>query len=607
MRDIPTTHATRSTAAKTPLKKGRACLNCRCRCDARKPICGPCCKHPKDDECEYSDTVGGGSRTRALEDTVRSLEARLYELEHPEDCTPSVTLFDPYAPYPPPGQVSVSPPHPTASRSLPDRQLLPVLSPSSWSHESRRSTPFGTQKSSDGNLNLEETINDALLATPLASPHWYDTNRTSCPSRLQAFRPQAFEFGFFLDWDRFLRSLQPISPGANQSSALLNAIYMWGAHFASDALRELGFRQKALQCAAVELTQDALTSFLHTIQAEVLLSHFFFDAGRFLEARAHAATAAGLVVGAGLHQIRSLNHPAIPVIGITAADGEELRLPPPADALEEGERINGFWTVFVLQRNLSIALEPYNRVGDVLETGGDIDTPWPMELSDYDQGRLASDFRGSSTVHDYLSGLSSCWQERSPSDSIFALHVKACILLHRAVHMHRQWRPDLPAPEAQSWLTAFGVVERLICTLRSQLPDIEGLQGHRSVPNMLLTHSLLDAATIRLHGPFYGRSPSTENCLAAAHHMFRFDRPSLRAIGDLNPMMATLWMTAWSVFADEVRRIRREDSAPWPPQLACGEEDEKAMIASLQNGLNTLSVFAGKSLLMRKFSAVQWG
>ncbi|KAJ7055108.1 hypothetical protein C8F01DRAFT_919130, partial [Mycena amicta] len=66
------------------------------KCDGTRPICGPCSKwHPKDDECEYSDDPAR-SRTKALEDTVQRLEARLRELEHPEENAPWVTLYDPY-------------------------------------------------------------------------------------------------------------------------------------------------------------------------------------------------------------------------------------------------------------------------------------------------------------------------------------------------------------------------------------------------------------------------------------------------------------------------------------------------------------------------------
>jgi hypothetical protein len=169
----------------------------------------------------------------------------------------------------------------------------------------------------------------------------------------------------------------------NAYSALLNAIYMWGAHLSSDGQHELYFKQKALSFVASVLTPK---SFLLTIQAEVLLSHFFFRTGHFLEARAHTATAVALALGGGLHQIRSLNHPDTPVIEIAEENDQGIHLRAPADAIEEGERINGFWAVFVLQKNLSVALEPAVGVCGVFETNGmQIDTPWPLEMDDYRQ------------------------------------------------------------------------------------------------------------------------------------------------------------------------------------------------------------------------------
>ncbi|KAJ6579063.1 hypothetical protein DFH09DRAFT_1447222 [Mycena vulgaris] len=90
--DIHLANATLRSMMSRPLKRGRACMNCRSlkiKCDGQKPTCGPCQKHPKDDECEYFHGPSR-SRTQAQEDTISRLEKRLYELEHPEQFTPSV-------------------------------------------------------------------------------------------------------------------------------------------------------------------------------------------------------------------------------------------------------------------------------------------------------------------------------------------------------------------------------------------------------------------------------------------------------------------------------------------------------------------------------------
>ncbi|KAJ7851577.1 hypothetical protein B0H13DRAFT_2674144 [Mycena leptocephala] len=380
------------------------------KCDGQKPICGPCRRRPKDDECEYSDGPAT-SKTKALEDTVQRLEARLHELQHPEDSTPSVTLYDPYPQYASPPQLRISPSYPT-SRSLPNtpyHQLPRVLSPSSSSPESQGYTPLShfsplSTTATTPPFGMHRGCSPLGIFGSRTSSPSLDIDQNVCEAFLQTFGPHASEFGFFLDWNRFIQSA-------------LHSILSDGAHLSSDGQRKLYFKHKALSFAASELTPK---SFLHTIQAEVLLSHFFFRTGHFLEARAHTATAVALALGGGLHQIRSLNHPDIP----------------------EGERINGFWAVFVLQKNLSVALEPAMGVCGVFETnnGVQIDIPWPLEMDDYRQGLLTSDIHGDSTVRNYLhqTGVPS-YQERP---SITAMNVKASMLLHRAVYLHGQWRPS---------------------------------------------------------------------------------------------------------------------------------------------------------------------
>lgn len=96
---------------------------------------------------------------------------------------------------------------------------------------------------------------------------------------------------------------------------------------------------------------------------------------------------------------------------------------------------------------------------------------------------------------------------------------------------------DVPDREAQGWWTAFGAVDQLINALRSELPDLAQLQGRSAARTILLTHSLLNAATIKLHSIFYTDPTSRQNCLAAARDMFRFGGMNMQGLGYLNPMM----------------------------------------------------------------------
>lgn len=128
---------------------------------------------------------------------------------------------------------------------------------------------------------------------------------------------------------------------------------------------------------------------IDAIQASVLLSRYFFANARFHEASYHANAAADLAVQLGLHQLNSTfalaaqqqqwGFPTVSPVSSSA-----LRLAPPVDSVELGERIGVFWQVYILDRMLSVALRrpPCIIDDDCVETR--IDTPWPEEIEEYD-------------------------------------------------------------------------------------------------------------------------------------------------------------------------------------------------------------------------------
>ncbi|KAJ7647933.1 hypothetical protein FB45DRAFT_1020142 [Roridomyces roridus] len=617
----------RSSMVNKPLKRGRACMNCRflkIKCDGMKPVCGPCRKSPKDDECEYSDGPTR-SRTKALEDTVSRLEARLHELENPDDYTPSVKLFDPYSQFNSPPQqpqpqltVSISPPPlprlvPASFGSMPNSPYshvprLLASSPGSSPDSMQNYVPLTPASTTYGSSPLG--IFDSQL--PRRSPDMLglDYGPQIDLTLIRKFLDHASEFGFFLDADRLVQSMR-LPDGSRPSPALLYTMYLWGAHLSSDTSGEEHFKLKALQSAATDLASSA---FLHTLQAEVLLSYFFFRTGAFLEARAHTATAFALALGAGLHQIRSAHESGGIQTHVDAMTGGGVSLPPPRDAVEEGERINAFWAVFVLQKNISMALEPTVAgvgVGSVFEATGpggmQIDTPWPMEMDEYKRGLLAG-IQSSSTVLNYL--------QTPPGappypdgygSSLIALNTKACILLHRAVYIRAQWKPTVSQRDAQSLLNAFNFVDGLIRELRAQLAlvappahEIDSSRMRSWTRMLLLTHSLLNAATIKLHGLFMPSDPvSRQRCLDAAKDMFKFGGigMELQGLGYLNPMMGTLWTIAYSIFICELQRINEASATGW--QTAASEKEALEAHENLRDGMHALGMFAEGSLLMR--------
>jgi hypothetical protein len=159
--------------------------------------------------------------------------------------------------------------------------------------------------------------------------------------------------------------------------ALLYAVYLWGCHLSqseSYKANESIFLSRALIGSSNSLSSDHPQKVIHSIQAEVLLATYFFRSNRLVEGRYHLGAAVSLTIGAKLHQIRA------PGVDTSRAD----ILPPPANQLEEGERLNAFWTVFTL--NNCWGTSGGSGITSVFDNpGSQIDSPWPMEMSHYER------------------------------------------------------------------------------------------------------------------------------------------------------------------------------------------------------------------------------
>ena len=200
------------------------------------------------------------------------------------------------------------------------------------------------------------------------------------------FLPNASQFGFFLNMSLFRRSSAlpfPLGHPYRPSPALLSTVYLWGLHLShSDALRdhESIFRSRALQRTSSALSGTHPRMFLHALQAEILLASYFFRNGRFLEGKYHMSAAASLTISGGLNGIRRDSSYAADVVGDRSPS-----LPPPNDAVDEGERINGFWAALILDKCWSVALSSPSNFTDDESLGTRIDTPWPLDDAGYEQ------------------------------------------------------------------------------------------------------------------------------------------------------------------------------------------------------------------------------
>lgn len=168
------------------------------------------------------------------------------------------------------------------------------------------------------------------------------------------------------------------------SPALISVIFLLGVHlsgvdvflaheplFLSRAVRITQIRRSLCQGKA-----------LHSIQADILLAHYFLLHGRFLEAMHRINAALSLCIVFGLHKqhrVQIENQDSCPTL--------EFPLPPIRDSIEQGERIDAFWTVLGLLKYWGAALQwPPEFVHTLVE---DVDIPWPFEAAAYEAVSLS--------------------------------------------------------------------------------------------------------------------------------------------------------------------------------------------------------------------------
>ncbi|KAJ6602889.1 hypothetical protein DFH09DRAFT_1471020 [Mycena vulgaris] len=417
------------------LSRGQACFDCRrrkTRCDGARPICGQCHRANRADDCEY---INGQNRAKAeiLQERIRHVESRIYELEHPQEHTsgPDVLLHRPYQPG---TEVQTTP---QSSHSLEDEPPLEVV--------------------------------DKLI---------------------DSFLPYSSEFGFFLNASRFRQAAlmrYPIGHHARPAPAVLTVVYLWGLRLSKQP--QLITQEPAYLARALKLTAEGLSSIhpqkiMHNLQAEILLAYYFFASGRFLEGKYHTAAAVSLGLSSHIHMIRSVN--ALP----------SGPLPPPRDTVEEGERIHACWMVMILDKTWAVALSENPHL-DLQHPSCTVDTPWPLEMDDYEKGRLNATARYSSTFHKFVDGVPTS----DTGMSTVAMLSKAALLWQQADRLVRDWKPEMQADECAAFQLLFSALDGRIDEFRSALVPPSGIA--QPTPAMtralLVAHSIAHAATIQLY------------------------------------------------------------------------------------------------------------
>ncbi|KAJ7494405.1 hypothetical protein B0H11DRAFT_1717609, partial [Mycena galericulata] len=262
------------------------------RCDSVRPICGPCRRAARFEDCGYGD-AGQIPNIQKLEESISHAESRIMELENPANKTrsprPSVMLKNPY----------------TSS--------------------SNSQSPELRFKEHTTSTNLSSRIIDVPL---------------------QIFAPHAQAVGFFLNKERFWGACSRMGGGSDElPPALISSVCLWAACLSASeplASQETEFLSRALKLATTTLPSTHRLKIVYGIQIEVLLCQYFLHKGRLVEAQYHLSVAVSYVVMGKLSAIRS-SRGSPPVIF-------------PRDCIEEGELIVGFWTVYSMDKTWSSSL-----------------------------------------------------------------------------------------------------------------------------------------------------------------------------------------------------------------------------------------------------------
>ncbi|KAF7333633.1 Zn(2)-C6 fungal-type domain-containing protein [Mycena sanguinolenta] len=493
------------------LPRGQACFNCKRRkrkCDGNLP-CSQCSHLNIEDDCEYADT-GKRSLTHILQEDIDRLENRIHHLEHPHEPTGehSFPLHQPY--------------HASIGRS-------------------KSTTP--------GPSHHHSATPTQLWITPSEPP------RDLIVKLIDSFLAYSSEFGFFLDCTRFRQSALlpfPIGHHSRPSPALLSVVYLWGLRLSGQPdlmTQEPTFLARALDLSSKGLSGNHPHKVMHTLQAEILLSYFFFSSSRALEGKYHASAAISLSLSSSLHLIRSENHPPPGV------------LPPPADAVEEGERIHAWWAVIILDSAFAVGLceTPGFAHRESLSV---VDTPWPLEFEGYAEGLLAPNARYSQTIHNFVNGVPTS----DAGMSTVAMLAKASLLWLQADELAGSWKPGMSGTAAATFSNDFKRLDGVIERFRESL--VPPNQIPRPTPAMTRTlvvaHSIAHSATVRLLGLFaHTDMLAKRRRLAAARLVLGIIAAvPLRHFRYVNPIMGTVWASACGVFLEEIQALNALHRGP---------------------------------------------
>ncbi|KDQ07109.1 hypothetical protein BOTBODRAFT_60210 [Botryobasidium botryosum FD-172 SS1] len=375
------------------LGKGKACSLCRRRkqrCDAVKPVCGPCVRSRGPINCVYP-----GNRREVLERRLLELESHIATHSNlsAKHSTTHEGSSSPVSPHP------LTPPKAGGKSKSDGIIAFPVLA----------------------NRRNSRALSPPSVPRPLEDHEmgrWRTHNEVPYNARnhlIDLFIRYRWRHPFEFNISRLLSSLS-LTPShtCDAHPALVSAVLLNGCLYA-----ETGFRQYEpfLVSQFSKSVRNSLANadrLFDCVRALAFFGCYLFNRSRAVEGHYYISGSMSLAFACGLNHIGSLD--------LDAQGGPTALLGPAGDLIELGDRINMFWSIFNLDRLGSLfAGVPCGPADEK------ITTTWPCPSEFYEDGRALS--QGYGTVRS-LYGRDSYLQ--SANESLVSLRAKAIALFYRA-------------------------------------------------------------------------------------------------------------------------------------------------------------------------------
>jgi len=267
------------------------------------------------------------------------------------------------------------------------------------------------------------------------------------------------------------------------------------------------FEEKLVAQARQNLDQSLAQAdrLLDFIRASALLARYYGFRARLVEGYTMIAACARFTLACGLHKITS----RIEINSDKWTSSAATLLPPPADFIELGERINVFWMVFMIERVFASGNHFTSAFLDE-----EIETLMPIPMSYYEMPRqilAAFPKHTIMSLYDLSSGAASVRH-----DNLHSITVKSSVLLQRATDL--KLRAEAGNMGNSFWEES-RALENVILYFAASMPPMPSLDAE--LTGGIASLSLREVLTIWV-------KMQTLTALIQLHFVFALDDPVAR-------------------------------------------------------------------------------